>query len=402
MSRFDFSNTIRKGSWFSVHENSLLKKMKTIFSRYTNLCVVALLGVIGFVQESSAQTAALNSLQAAYSNKVSKLESDQQAKKSMAVQEYGNDLNTVLKAVQKAGDFDGYVLVEKEVNRFKAEKSVPASSAIPQVATSLSAYQKKLEKISAESSTKKIDLCKQYLDALVGLRKELMIQSKMKEAGVVNDTVKQVEANIKDMESWAGAEGGTGGAKPETKLDELFADDPPVRKPREEESEVKAPPKAPAEVKKSKKAPPEAIHFNGHFYLYTAEKIKWDTAKGKCQMRNGHLVTIESSEENEFVSKMVEGKSGVWIGLYKSAETWRWVTTEKLVYSNWGSGQPSITRRSPRLGVSICAVIKGVERYYPSTYVDGEYKPGYTASCGIWEDSYSDAPMDGYICEWDE
>jgi len=376
--------------------------MKQLSYTSKTICKLALLCTVVFVLELPAQIPALSSLQSAYSNKVSKLDSDQQVKKNLAVQEYGNDLNTVLKAVQKAGDFDGYVLVEKEVNRFKAEKSVPASSAIPQVATSLSAYQKKLEKISTESSTKKIELCKQYLDALVGLRKELMVQSKMKEAGVVNDTVKQVEANIKEMESWSGAEGGNSGAKPETKLDELFADDPPVRKPRAEEPEVKAPSKAPAEVKKSKKAPPEAIHFNGHFYLYTSEKIKWDTAKGKCQMRNGHLVTIDSSEENDFISKMVEGKSGVWIGLYKSSETWRWVTTEKLVYINWGPGQPSITKRSPRLGVNICGVIKGVERYMPSTYVDGEYKEGYTVFCGIWEDSYSDAPMDGYICEWDE
>jgi len=376
--------------------------MKPLFFISQCVSVVALLCAVGFTCEVSAQTATLSSLQVAYSNKLAKLESDQQVKKNLAVQEYGNDLNTVLKAVQKAGDFDGYVLIEKEVNRFKAEKQVPASSEIPQVATSQVSYQKKLEKISTESSTKKIELCKQYLDALVGLRKELMVQSKMQEAGVVNETVKQVESIIKEMESWNGADGGNEVAKPETKLDELFADEPPVKKPRAEEPDVKVTPKAPAEVKKSKKAPPEAIHFNGHYYLYTSEKMKWDTAKGKCQMRNGHLVTIDSSEENDFISKMVEGKAGVWIGLYKSSETWRWVTTEKLLYGNWGSGQPSITKRSSRLGVNICGVIKGVERYIPSTYVDGEYKEGYTVSCGIWEDSYSDAPMDGYICEWDE
>jgi len=365
------------------------------------ICIGALLCALGFSLEVSGQVTAINTLQAAYSNKVTKLESENQAKKNLAVQEYGNDLNTALKAVQKAGDFDGYVLVEKEVNRFKAEKQVPASSDIPQVATALNVYQKRLEKNMTEFSTKKIDLCKQYLESLIALRKEMMIQGKMKEAGVVNDMVKQVEADIKEMESWNGAEAGNGKAKPETKLDELFADDPQV-KPRTEDPEVKPVPKVAAEVKKSKKAPPEAIHFNGHFYLYTPEKIKWDTAKGKCQMRNGHLVTIDSSEENDFISKMVAGKAGVWIGLYKNAETWRWVTTEKLVYLNWGSEQPSITKRSPRLGVNICGVIKGVERYIPSTYVDGEYKEGYNVSCGIWEDSYSDAPMDGYICEWDE
>jgi len=378
--------------------------MNLITSIKKTVYKLALLCAVGFVMELPAQTAALSSLQTAYSNKVAKLESDQQGKKTRAVQDYGNDLNTVLKALQKAGDFDGYVLLDKEVNRFKADKTVPASSENPKIATSLATYQKKLEKISAESSVKKIELCRQYMDALVGLRKEMMIQGKMKEAGAVNDLVKQVESNIKEMESWNSAEGGSGSgsSKPETKLDELFADDSPVRKPRPEGDEVKTPVKVSNEVKKSKKGPADALHFNGHFYQYNPEKLKWDTAKAKCQTRGGHLVTIESSEENDFVSKMIEGKSGVWIGLYKSSETWRLVTMDKLGYTNWASGQPSITKRSSRLGVNICGVMIGVERYIPSTYVDGEYKEGYTATCGIWEDSYSDAPMDGYICEWDE
>lgn len=365
---------------------------------------LALLCAVGFVMELPAQTAVLSSLQSAYSNKVAKLEVDHQAKTILAVQEYGNDLNNVLKAVQKAGDFDGYVLVEKEVNRFKAEKNVPASSEISQVAASLTAYQKRLEKFTAEFSTKKIELCKQYLESLVSLRKELMIQGKMKDAGVVNDLVKQVETNIKEMESWSSAEGGngSGSSKPETKLDQLFGDDPPVRKPRSDGNEVNTPAKVSNETKKSKKGPADALHFNGHFYQYNAEKLKWDTAKLKCQTRGGHLVTIEGSEENDFVSKMIEGKSGVWIGAFKSSEAWRLVTMEKFGYTNWASDQPSITKRSPRLGVNICAVIKGVERYQHSTYVDGEYRPGRSVTVGMWEDAYSDAPMDGYVCEWDE
>jgi Lectin C-type domain len=382
----------------------VLNKMKTVSKLKQMVFRFVLFFVLGCTVELSAQIPALNTLQSAYSNKVAKLESDQQTKKNLAIQEYGNDLNNALKAVQQAGDFDGYVLVEKEVNRFKAEKSVPDSSGIPQVSACLKMYHKKLEKLTAEASARKIELCKQYLEALIALRKDLMIQNKMKDASVVNDMVKQVEVDIKDMESWGSSDGTktSGASKPETRLDELFGDDPPKTPARPDGAEVKTPPKVSAEVKKSKKGPPEAIHFNGHFYQYCADKIKWDTAKAKCQMRGGHLATIESSEENDFVSKMVEGKSGVWIGLYKPTDAWRWVTTEKFVYSNWSPGQPSITKRSSRLGVYTCCVLKGVERYCPPSYVDGMYKEGYTVNSGVWEDAYGDAPMEGYICEWDE
>jgi Lectin C-type domain len=347
---------------------------------------------------------ALNSLQAAYSNKVSKLESDQQAKKNVAVQEYGNDLNTALKAVQKAGDFDGFVLVEKEVNRFKADKNVPASSDIPQLASSLTTYQKKLEKFAAELSLKRIELGKQYLDALVGLRKEMMIQGKMKEAGVVNDLAKQVEASIKAMEfrQNVGGENQSGPSNSETKLDELFADDPSVGKPRTDEKEASQPPKVSNEVKKSKKGPPEAVEFNGHFYLFYKDPMKWDIAKLKCQSRGGYLVTISSKEENDFVASLIEGSSTVWIGFSKAGDTWRWANLEKTGYTNWGSRKPSIIKPSPRMGVGICAYIHTNNKYVSSTYVDGKYKPGYTEKSGDWVDAYGDLAVEGYLCEWSE
>jgi len=366
------------------------------------ICLCSLFGMLGFALEVSGQVAALTTLQAAYSNKVAKLEADNQAKKSLAVQDYGNDLSTVLKAVQKAGDFDGYVVVEKEVNRFKAEKNVPVSSEVPQVATALVAYQKKLEKIMAEFSTKKIELCKQYLESLISLRKEMMIQSKMKEAGIVNDLVKQVEANIKEMESWGGSESSNGGSKPESKLDELFADDPPVKRPSVEEPEVKTSSKGPAEVKKSKKGPPEAVEFNGHFYMFYKDAIKWDIAKLKCQSRGGYLVTINSKEENDFVASLIEGTTAVWIGFSRSGDAWKWANLEKAGYSNWGSSKPSITKNSPRIGVGICAYIHTNDRYVRSTYVDGKYKPGYTEKSGEWVDAYGDAAVEGYLCEWNE
>jgi hypothetical protein len=368
------------------------------------LCLIFFAGL--GVPLACAQTASLASLQSMYTNKVAGLESETQKKKILAVQEYGADLQTTLKAVQKAGDFDGYVLVEKEIARFKSDKTVPSASPSPQLLTSVANYQKKIETVNTELAGKKIEICKQYLATLIALRKDLMVQNKMKEAGEVNDLAKQVDADIKEMESWTSQTGevAIAPAKPETKLDELFGDDPEPAKPKIITAEtVKVTATSTSAVKKkSKKAPPEAIEFNDHFYQYCAEKTKWDTAKAKCQTRGGHLVSITSKEENDFVARLVKGKAAVWIGLYKPVDAWKWVNLEKADYLNWGSGEPNITKRSPYMGVGICAFIRGEERYISSSYVNGIYRPSHTEASGEWEDAYSDAGVDGYVCEWDE
>lgn len=370
----------------------------------------AWLGLIFFagvvVPVARAQTATLHSLQSMYTNKVAGLDAETQKKKILAVQEYGADLQTTLKAVQKAGDFDGYVLVEKEIARFKSEKTVPASNSAPQLAANLAAYQKKLETFNTESGGKKIELSKQYLEALVVLRKDLMLQNKMKEAGEVNEMAKLLDADIKQMEAWTSQTGDVAAApaKPETKLDELFGDDPEQAKPKIVAAEMtKVTVTSSSTVKKkSKKAPPEAIEFNGHFYLYCTEKAKWDTAKSKCLTRGGHLVSITSKEENDFVGSLVKGKSAVWIGFYKPVDAWKWTNLERADYLNWSSGEPNINKRSPYMGVGICAAFRGVERIIPSSYNNGYYRPSYTEASGEWEDVYSDTSVEGYVCEWDE
>jgi len=353
-----------------------------------------------------AQTATLSSLQSMYTNKVMGLDAEMQKKKLVAVQEYGADLQTTLKAVQKAGDFDGYVLVEKEIARFKSDKTVPSASPTAQLLTSVANYQKKIETVNAELAGKKIEICKQYLATLIALRKDLMVQNKMKEAGEVNDLAKQVDADIKEMESWTSQTGDVAAtpAKPETKLDALFGDEPEPAKPRTITAEtIKGTTSSSGAVKKkSKKAPPEAVEFNGHFYQYCAEKTKWDTAKSKCQTRGGHLVSITSKEENDFVGSLVKGKSAVWIGFYKPVDAWKWTNLEKADYSNWSPGDPNINKRSPYMGVGICAVFRGVEREVPSSYNNGYYRPSYTEASGEWEDVYSDTSVEGYVCEWDE
>ena len=57
----------------------------------------------------------------------------------------------------------------------------------------------------------------------------------------------------------------------------------------------------------------------------------------------GHLVTITSAAENNFVANLVGGDFRAWIGLTDEASegNFQWVTGEALSYTNWSGGEPN-------------------------------------------------------------
>jgi Lectin C-type domain len=98
---------------------------------------------------------------------------------------------------------------------------------------------------------------------------------------------------------------------------------------------------------------------NGHCYeAVLALGLSWEQARDSCIARGGHLVTITSAEENEFVFSLVSSDSafwyldafgnglGPWLGGYQPDgieepdSAWQWVTNEPFVYTNWETGQP--------------------------------------------------------------
>jgi len=76
----------------------------------------------------------------------------------------------------------------------------------------------------------------------------------------------------------------------------------------------------------------------------------WENAKTDCEKRGGHLVTIDSDEENEIVTELLTdgGYPHAWIGLSdkdksKTNRKWEWVTTTNMKstsYRKWGEKQP--------------------------------------------------------------
>ncbi|MHC4201291.1 MAG: protein kinase domain-containing protein [Planctomycetota bacterium] len=122
-----------------------------------------------------------------------------------------------------------------------------------------------------------------------------------------------------------------------------------------------------------------AASFGGHRYKLYKKKIGWPAANAFCEKQGGHLVTITSKEENDFVTGLArQADKDVWIGLTDEREEgkWRWITGEEVVLLFWGGGQPD-------------------------DYQDGQDYGRLARKYGLaWDDDYLRARW-GFICEWE-
>jgi len=84
----------------------------------------------------------------------------------------------------------------------------------------------------------------------------------------------------------------------------------------------------------------------------------WDTAKQRSEEAGGHLVTITSKEESDFVFNLFSkderfvsvdssgSLNGPWIGLFQAdgarepSGGWQWVTGEPFTFKNWSPWAP--------------------------------------------------------------
>lgn len=86
-----------------------------------------------------------------------------------------------------------------------------------------------------------------------------------------------------------------------------------------------------------------SLTFHGNTYKVYNEYLDFDQAKKKCEKLGGHLATITSKEEQNFIEQYVNDKTErLWIGAYRDKyNNWYWVTGEKWKFTNWGDGEPN-------------------------------------------------------------
>lgn len=137
----------------------------------------------------------------------------------------------------------------------------------------------------------------------------------------------------------------------------------------------------------------EKTEYNGHTYgVYGGSNVyTWEEAKNICEKMGGHLVSINSQAEQEFVAQIVDkssfSKGLYWIGGYRNSidkYQWYWCDGTKFTYENWNDGEPNDL---------------GSNEYYVHMY----------KSSGKWNDtieyldgnSFYSTSNCGFVCEWE-
>lgn len=82
----------------------------------------------------------------------------------------------------------------------------------------------------------------------------------------------------------------------------------------------------------------------GHYYGLT-DPTSWLAAESIATSYGGHLVTINSGAENDWLSQTYKDVRKCWLGLYEpgNAGSWVWISGEDAPYRNWYSydGEPN-------------------------------------------------------------
>uniref|UniRef100_UPI0037E9B767 asialoglycoprotein receptor-like 1 n=1 Tax=Semicossyphus pulcher TaxID=241346 RepID=UPI0037E9B767 len=83
--------------------------------------------------------------------------------------------------------------------------------------------------------------------------------------------------------------------------------------------------------------------FQTGCYLLSTSAVTWSRAEEQCRTHGGHLVVLNTVEELDYISQIVEIKYVYWIGLVEREEDhWTWVdgTDFNTRQTFWDDGQP--------------------------------------------------------------
>ncbi len=91
----------------------------------------------------------------------------------------------------------------------------------------------------------------------------------------------------------------------------------------------------------------EILEFQGHYYLTTAAYGTWPEAEAEAVAIGGHLVAINSQQENDFIRDNFASYAGarIWIGLSDQDEEGRfvWSNGDPVIFENFAPGEPNDT-----------------------------------------------------------
>uniref|UniRef100_G3U2S8 Fc epsilon receptor II n=1 Tax=Loxodonta africana TaxID=9785 RepID=G3U2S8_LOXAF len=121
--------------------------------------------------------------------------------------------------------------------------------------------------------------------------------------------------------------------------------------------------------------PEKWINFQRKCYYFGDSAQMWLQAKYTCEDLHGRLVSIHSSEEQEFLRRHIHRKDS-WIGLQDLdiEGEFIWSDGSPMDYSNWRPGEPNDQDQGEN-----CVMILG--------------------SSGQWNDAFCRSQLEGWVCE---
>lgn len=147
-------------------------------------------------------------------------------------------------------------------------------------------------------------------------------------------------------------------------------------------------------------------NWNGHRYQVFGEALTWEQAKSRCESLGGHLATITSQAEQNYIVSLlgeVQGNDGSVAGNsggigYYGAYSRYWVTIDGEVQGNYWLGA-----RADDSGLWHWETNEEFERQYQNFAADQPDGSGTYLrmdSTGRWDDVFGGTA--GFICEWDD
>ncbi|MBR4848171.1 MAG: hypothetical protein IKV07_02300, partial [Bacteroidaceae bacterium] len=134
----------------------------------------------------------------------------------------------------------------------------------------------------------------------------------------------------------------------------------------------------------------DARIYAGHLYAAFDVKLNWYDAYKMCDSLGGHLVTITSEGEQNFITEIINNKTlptgyYYWAGGLKNTSGWEWITDEEMSYTHWGSqGLDDGIVAQWHIALTTKLVNTGNLKMNPGDWEDIEHHQKY-----------------GLICEWD-
>lgn len=148
----------------------------------------------------------------------------------------------------------------------------------------------------------------------------------------------------------------------------------------------------------------DSAYYDGSVYQVFDEGMSWYEAKAYCENLGGHLATITSQTEQDFIEGMIanQDKNNYWLGGTNASQSgqWEWITGEPFEYTNWDSGQPDNANSDHYLQIYRLSN-PHAEEFYGSSLAGKWNDLHHSAYVNEFESDFFTLDTIGLVCEWE-